>query len=461
VTLPATLAIVSRGGPDVTVQIDVAVSRGGVQLDAREVTVDGVPVDRVVELDVFFDGACEGSASASAPQACSTPNACRVRCDGDALPPEGSDAGALAVLASPDDGGDSVDAAAEVGAPDSGGESGVDPASCAAVCPAGSHCVSGGCVPLPPSCLAGHSGADVLCGSDGAHDCCGAHDVPGGGFLRSGDGIGVIATDFPATVSPFRLDDEEVTVGRFRQFVNAVTGSPAAVPWVPPAGSGTHAHLAGGMGLVNASDAGPPFESGWDSAWNASLPATAAAWTDALNSCEAFTWNYLNEGSERKPVNCVSWYDAYAFCIWDGGFLPTEAEWNYAAAGGDEQRAYPWGAQDPGADTTLAVYGCYYGGSGPGTCRGSQNIPPVGTAGGLGRWGQLDLAGSLWEWCLDWYAPYGSSCADCAALSGGSERVNRGGSYDTASSYLRSSYRLYSDPSYRSNSVGIRCAREP
>jgi len=54
-------------------------------------------------------------------------------------------------------------------------------------------------------------------------------------------------------------------------------------------------------------------------------------------------------------MNCVNWYLAFAFCTWASSRLPTEAEWNYAAAGGDEQRRYPWGNEDPGADIALAV----------------------------------------------------------------------------------------------------------
>jgi formylglycine-generating enzyme required for sulfatase activity len=42
------------------------------------------------------------------------------------------------------------------------------------------------------------------------------------------------------------------------------------------------------------------------------------------------------------PINCVTWHEAYAFCIWDGGFLPTEAEWELAASGGEE-RVFPYG----------------------------------------------------------------------------------------------------------------------
>jgi formylglycine-generating enzyme required for sulfatase activity len=83
----------------------------------------------------------------------------------------------------------------------------------------------------------------------------------------------------------------------------------------------------------------------------------------------------------------------------------------------------------------------------------------------VGRWGQLDLAGSVWEWCIDQYAPYVIPCDDCAYLSGATNRVLPGGGFHTGlMPYLLSSNRVSVDyaTTYRgSYGVGVRCARAP
>jgi formylglycine-generating enzyme required for sulfatase activity len=95
-----------------------------------------------------------------------------------------------------------------------------------------------------------------------------------------------------------------------------------------------------------------------------------------------------------------------------------------------------------------------------------SNIAPVGTAAaGAGLSGQLDLAGNLWQWNLDWSAPYAtdSDCADCACLTGDANRVLRGGNFSVYGgiSYLLPPTRNEDSPSDRSYDVGIRCARTP
>lgn len=314
-------------------------------------------------------------------------------------------------------------------------------------------------VPTSPSCIGGGDGR-FNCGPSGNEDCCASPLVTGGTFSRSYDGVTTGYTDpqYKATVSDFRLDKYEATVGRFRQYVSAVVAG-----WKPPAGSGKHGHLNGGNGLAAS---GGGYEAGWDvTNWStvANFPTVKSTW-DANLACDPTwpTWTTSAGSNEKKPINCITWFDAAAFCTWDGGFLPSEAEWNYAAAGGSEQRIYPWGSTAPGANTNLAIYNCYYNGTG--TCTSVSNIAPVGSvAAGNGKWGQSDLAGGVWEWALDWYkSPYNETlCSNCFNIIASTDRVYRGASWNFDATYIYASYRRASIPASKGNGLGVRCARSP
>jgi formylglycine-generating enzyme required for sulfatase activity len=157
-------------------------------------------------------------------------------------------------------------------------------------------------------------------------------------------------------------------------------------------------------------------------------------------------------------VNCVTWYEAYAFCIWDGGYLPSEAEWNYAASGGGDQRVYPWSS--PAMSTTIDCSYANYTPSAGCVAGGANNVGSESPKGD-GKWGQSDLAGNVWEWTLDAYASvYTNPCDDCANLPASpSLSVTRGGSFQTVGGAVIASYRGNSDPGARDPSVGARCAR--
>jgi formylglycine-generating enzyme len=318
----------------------------------------------------------------------------------------------------------------------------------------------------PPSCASGGAGRSD-CGA--LHEsCCATLPVIGTTFFRTYDPLDAsgqiqLAPDGgpggeadPAQVSSFRLDKYLVTVGRFRAFVQAWNGG---VGWLPDAGSGRHAYLNGGLGLVNVnSEAGVAYEAGWLAQDDVNL-----APTDANLTCDpaaSATWTPSVGSNEDLPINCVNWYEAYAFCIWDGGFLPSEAEWVYAAAGGAKQRQYPWGSTAPGTANQYAVYGCYYGASGPQTCTGVANIAPVGTSSlGAGLWGQLDLAGEMWEWNLDGYGTYVTPCSDCALLGALSSRALHAG--DFTRELIGPPIRGTASPILRNYNNGLRCARTP
>jgi formylglycine-generating enzyme required for sulfatase activity len=251
-------------------------------------------------------------------------------------------------------------------------------------------------------------------------------------------------------VSSFRLDKYLVTTGRFRQFASS------AVAHSPTAGSGKHTYLSGGAGLVNSGVDGG-HEPGWDSTNDFEVQPTSGN----LACDSRAVWTSTPGADENQPINCVNWYEAYAFCIWDGGFLPSEAEWEYAAAGGDQQREYPWGSADPGTANQYAIYDCDFPGP-EGFCREKVSpIAPVGTTVlGAGLWGQLDLAGEVWEWALDWYAPY-TACVDCADTTAATSMAIRGGEFDYPPSYMLPPYRNYFRPTARFGYIGFRCARSP
>jgi formylglycine-generating enzyme len=326
--------------------------------------------------------------------------------------------------------------------------------ACGKVCPSGQPCVSGTC--LPPSC----TDLPKTCGAFYDQDCCQSPLVEGGSFYRSYDGInttGGLSLMAPATVSSFRLDRFEVTVGRFRKFVSAVVGG-----WKPQLGDGRHTHINGGAGIAG--------ELGWDATWPP-LPATlsgSAGWALGLE-CGAGESSWKKDAGtlENLPINCVTWYQLHAFCIWDGGFLPTEAEWNYAAAGGAEQRSYPWSAAFPPGSSILTPSHATYGCASLLSCPLGPVKADLGEVGthplGEGRWQHADLAGNLFEWTLDIHDNYLTPCTDCAQLVGtsGSPRVLRGGSFETTPYHLLNSSRTSGAPDLGQHFVGGRCARAP
>jgi formylglycine-generating enzyme required for sulfatase activity len=294
-----------------------------------------------------------------------------------------------------------------------------------------------------PSC----SGDQVPCASAA---CCPSPLISGGTFYRSYDGVTVIppyidytSKAYPATVSDFRLDRYEITVRRFRKFVDAYA------PDLIPPGAGRNPNN--------------PDDLGWDPAWSESLPMDATELRTALKCAHGAgpypfqkyeTWTDSAGAYEDQPINCITWYEVFAFCAWDGGRLPTEAEWNYAAAGGSEQRLYPWGGEAPDCNLVQNAHVRSF-------CR--QHTADVGSVSpaGDGRWGQSDLAGNVAEFTRDVYTePYAQvSCTNCAALTGGHNWTARGGDFDSVALRLLASSRYGTGGRYYGQ--GSRCARSP
>jgi formylglycine-generating enzyme len=257
--------------------------------------------------------------------------------------------------------------------------------------------------------------------------CCASYLLPGGDFnLLNPDGF------IPAKVTPFLLDKYEVTVGRMRQFVFAYD------PKVFVAGRGKSAHING--------------DTGWDPLF--ALPADKEALVAQLKGCTGTTWTDNEAINNRLPMNCVSFTVAYAFCIWDGGRLPTDAEWSFAAAGGSQERQYPWSL--PGAEPDISTEIAHYDGYGiPTTGPIDVGGKPLGDS----RWRHVDLGGNVQEWTLDYSGGSFSECHDCLNTIQG-ERLIHGGAYDSIGESLLSYVPTAAPDDNVRASNGFRCARD-
>ena len=155
---------------------------------------------------------------------------------------------------------------------------------------------------------------------------------------------------------------------------------------------------------------------------------------------------------DNLPVERVSWNDCQEFIrklnakTGKDFRLPTEAEWEYAARGGNRSRGYKYS----GSDNIDAI--AWYDGS------SNSKTHPVATK-QANELGIYDMSGNVWEWCSDWYGPYGSNAqTNPKGAASGISRVNRGGSWDRNPRLCRPAIRNGYSPGYRFDDVGFRLA---
>lgn len=263
--------------------------------------------------------------------------------------------------------------------------------------------------------------------------CVGPVTIEGGTFAMGGGAPAYNASPVQTmiTVSRFALDATEVTVGRFRRFWNA--GHP-----VPP----------------------QPVR----------YPVGSIAWEGAIAEPGAHSltnWTATASRFELHPLEGVDWWTALAFCDWDGGRLPTEAEWEWAArgrpvSGTTAPRRYPWGDAEPMTNCDRAHWNDCPGDDGI-VSRRVGSFPPTG--------GLYDMAGSVFEWTADREVAFDANPSPCwndlprqnplcyAGVTTAS-RIMRGGSRDqTEARQLLGASRNDLPAVDPSQDVGFRCAR--
>ena len=160
--------------------------------------------------------------------------------------------------------------------------------------------------------------------------------------------------------------------------------------------------------------------------------------------------NPSNFKGSKKPVEKVSWNDCQEFItklnnLTGKNFrLPTEAEWEYAARGGNKSQGYKYSGSN-----TRGNVAWYYDNSGSKT-----HDVKTKQANELGIY---DMSGNVWEWCQDWYGSYSSSSqTNPTGPSSGSDRVCRGGCWSNAAILSRVSFRSYNSPGSRGSGLGLR-----
>ena len=197
------------------------------------------------------------------------------------------------------------------------------------------------------------------------------------------------------------------------------------------------------MGGDESSDQTPTHSVTLSSYYICKYEVTQALWRAVMGS------NPSKFKGDNLPVEQVSWNDCQTFINRLNSYtgrnfrLPTEAEWEFAARGGNYSRHYKYSGSNYISD--VAWY-----------CDNSDRTHPVGTK-QANELGLYDMSGNVWEWCSDWYGSYSSySQSNPTGATSGYGRVERGGSWCGLARYCCSSHRSYYAPGNSFDDIGLR-----
>jgi len=171
---------------------------------------------------------------------------------------------------------------------------------------------------------------------------------------------------------------------------------------------------------------------------------------EATRAAAPAAWSDHRFSAPEQPVVTVSWDDAMAYCAWAGGRLPTEAQWEHCARGADG-RHFPWGFDEPSPERAHFAQDWNAGA----TC--AIGIHPAG----IGPFGNHDLTGNVWEWCLDAFVADAhierqKAPRDPLVSAKTNVRPLRGGCWRSIDSKLQAAYRNWFHRAARHVTIGFR-----
>ena len=305
--------------------------------------------------------------------------------------------------------------------------------------------------------------------------------IPPGTFKMGGKSDQAYQDELPrheVKLSSFLMDETEVTNRQFQKFIEATgykTVAERDIDWgvmkmqlAPGTPKPIDSVLKAGSLVFKQSNEPVPDLNDHNQWWT---------WTIGANWKRPEGPNSSLDGRQDHPVVHVAWEDANAFAKWVGKRLPTEAEWEWAAMGGNINAKYPWGGEsiDKASDKANFWQGIFpYKNNG---LDGYQKTAPVKTY-PPNAFGLYDMAGNVWEWCQDKYDanqylkdkrnepildPKGSSNYNDPRLPYSESHVIRGGSFlcnDSYCSGYRVSRRMSSTKDSGFNHTGFRCVKD-
>ena len=280
-------------------------------------------------------------------------------------------------------------------------------------------------------------------------------DIPAGTFTMGGTTNAGDAPTVSITLTAFTISEKEITNQQYIAFLNnayldgwiAVSSQSAS----DPCGTATENMI---IGAGNAPNAGEVFlqlgETGGCTSGGEEEHINNKSWISFNTSSSTF--ELLDASKSDWPVNWVKWYGAYAFTQYYGISLPSEAQWEYSARGG-QQFEYP---TDDGA---LSMTKANYNGDTPGFYNPEGHSVPVGSF-AANPFGLYDMGGNVWEWCQDYYSDsfYTDGTTNPMNTSAGtdSKRVRRGGAWNYHSQTLLTYARASDFENRGNNHFGFR-----